>query len=216
MVRVKVCGITSVVAARQASDAGVDAIGLVFYEPSSRNLPDMSVARDIAMAVGPFVTTVGLFVNADRTFIDDILRQVPINLLQFHGDEPDQFCSSFSRPYIKAIRMRPELDVDSEIQKYPGSVGVLLDAYRRGTPGGTGECFDWSRVPRQSHRAIVLAGGLNPSNVSDAIAETQCWGVDVSGGVESSAGVKSPELVSQFVKRAKVNEYPLNSKREFL
>ena len=201
-IRVKICGITSIADAQVAVKAGADAIGLVFYERSPRAV-SVDQARAIAASVGPFVTVVGLFVDANKTFVQDVLANVALHVLQFHGDESQEYCEQFQRPYMKAIRMRPELDVQQAIDSYPSAAGVLLDAYRPGVPGGTGETFDWQRVPAESSRPIVLAGGLTPENVALAIQSTHAYGVDVSGGVESSPGKKDPQKVEQFIHNAR-------------
>ncbi len=203
--RVKICGITSVQDALQAVQAGADAIGLVFYPPSPRWV-DAQTAQRIACAVGPFVTVVGLFVDAEVAAVESILQTVPLQVLQFHGGESEDYCRSFGRPYLKALRMKPGLDVDAAIERYPGAVGILLDAYRKGVPGGTGETFDWQRVPRRSQRNIVLAGGLNPDNVLAALEQTDVYGVDVSGGVEAQPGRKDFDKVAAFVRRAKTGK----------
>ncbi|WP_111642074.1 phosphoribosylanthranilate isomerase [Marinimicrobium alkaliphilum] len=200
--RVKICGITSVADARTAVNAGADAIGLVFYASSPRRV-DLEQARSIALAVGPLVTTVGLFVNAEADFIEQVLARVPLNLLQFHGDETPEACARWQRPYLKALRMRPGLDVGAEVARYAGASGILLDAYRPGVPGGTGESFDWQRFPREAERPLVLAGGLTPGNVAQAVAQTHARAVDVSGGVESAPGRKDPDKVYAFIAQAK-------------
>ncbi len=199
-VRVKVCGMTSVEAAVQAAAAGADAIGLVFYEPSPRNLADLGKARAMALAAGPFVTVTGLFVNPAVSFVERVLAEVPLGALQFHGDEEAAFCARFGRPYIKALRMRSDLDPVVEMTRYPDAIGILLDAYRPGTPGGTGETFDWTRVPKKTSRPVVLAGGLGPDNVAQAIAISAPWAVDVSGGVEGAPGIKDPQKVTDFIR----------------
>lgn len=199
-IRVKICGITSVADAQIAIKAGADAIGLVFYAPSPRAV-SIAQAREIAASVGPFVTVVGLFVDA--AFVHEVLANVALHVLQFHGDESREFCEQFQRPYMKAIRMRPELDVAQAIAEYPSAAAILLDAYRPGVPGGTGETFDWQRVPVQATRPIVLAGGLTPENVALAVQSTQVYGVDVSGGVESAPGKKDLQKVEQFIHNAK-------------
>ncbi|WP_189418397.1 phosphoribosylanthranilate isomerase [Cellvibrio zantedeschiae] len=200
--RVKICGITSVADALVAVNAGADAIGLVFYAPSPRAV-SIEQARAIAASVGPFVTVVGLFVNADESYVRQVLANVDLHVLQFHGDESREFCEQFQRPYMKAIRMRPDLDVVREISEHPRAAAILLDAYRPGVPGGTGETFDWDRVPNQSPRPIVLAGGLTAENVASAIRSTHVYGVDVSGGVESSPGKKDAHKVEQFIYNAR-------------
>lgn len=201
-IRVKICGITSVADAEAAANAGADAVGLVFYDPSPRAV-SIKQAREIAESLGPFVTIVGLFVNADAAFVNEVLDQVPLQVLQFHGDESREFCESFKRPYMKAIRMKPELNVVEAINEYSSASAMLLDAYRPGVPGGTGETFDWQRVPKNSERPIVLAGGLTPENVAGAIEATSVYGVDVSGGVEFAPGKKDKEKIAAFIRNAR-------------
>ncbi|WP_439133626.1 phosphoribosylanthranilate isomerase [Pseudomaricurvus sp.] len=201
-VRVKICGITSTADAEAAVSAGADAIGLVFYRKSPRAVT-VEQAAEIAREVGPFVTVVGLFVNAETEFVTDVLNHVPLHVLQFHGDESEEYCQQFQRPYLKALRMKDDLDVPKAMAKFTSAVGVLLDAYRPGVPGGTGETFDWQRVPTQSSMPVVLAGGLNPENVATAVESTQVYGVDVSGGVEASPGKKDTEKMLAFVRHAK-------------
>lgn len=202
-VRVKICGITTAAAAQHAAAEGADALGLVFYDKSPRSLRDLGLAREIALAAGPFVTVVGLFVDPLDDYVEDVLARVPLGMLQFHGHESNSDCTKFGRPYLKALRMKPGLAINEAIADYPDASGLLLDAYRAGVPGGTGETFDWSRIPRDTAKPIVLAGGLNPSNVAAAVSEVRPWAVDVSGGVEQSHGVKCPDLVRQFVRSAK-------------
>lgn len=201
--RVKICGITTASAALQAAQAGADALGLNFYPASPRYLADLQLAREIALAAGPFVTVVGLFVDPEPHEVQRVLEEVPLGLLQFHGEEDDAFCTQFHRPYIKALRMKPNWDVNQAFSAYPNTSGLLLDAYCAQRPGGTGETFDWARVPKKAPKPIVLAGGLTPVNVAQAIAQVQPWAVDVSGGVESQQGIKDPTLVTQFIERAK-------------
>lgn len=203
--RVKICGITSASNALHAQVAGADAIGLVFYAKSKRAV-EIEAARKIARAVGPFVTVTGLFVDADAAFIERVLKRVPLQLLQFHGNETAEFCEQFARPYIKALRMRPNVSVADEAASHPNAVGILLDAYTSGVPGGTGASFDWQRVPHDLGIPIVLAGGLTPENVQAAVAQTACYGVDVSGGVESAPGLKDAEKVKQFIINAKTGK----------
>lgn len=200
-VRVKICGITSIDDALTVIQAGADAIGLVFYEPSPRNV-NIEQAVAIARAVGPFVTVVALFVNADKGLIEQVLKQVPIHVLQFHGDESAEFCEQFSRPYMKALRMRADINVDEMIQRFPSASGILLDAYTPGVPGGTGETFDWQRVPKYASLPLILAGGLTPENINQAVSQTTIYGVDVSGGVERAPGSKDAAKVQAFVQNA--------------
>ena len=201
-IRIKICGITSVEDAQLAFSAGADAIGLVFYAQSPRAV-SIDQAHIIANSVGPFVTVVGLFVDAEEAFINDVLARVSLHVLQFHGNESREFCEGFQRPYMKAIRMRPELNLSDAISTYASASAILLDAYRPGVPGGTGEVFDWSRIPKDTLRPIVLAGGLTPENVALAITSTQVYGVDVSGGVESAPGKKAAHKITTFVRNAK-------------
>ncbi len=201
-VRIKVCGLTRIDDVKGVVAAGTDAIGLVFYSPSPRAVTPAN-ARELAMAAGPLVTIVGLFVDLPAAEVEDILAQVPIHLLQFHGDESPEYCQQFNRPYIKAIRMREGLDIEQEISRFGSAQGILLDAYRKGIPGGTGKTFDWGRVPQQGEKPIILAGGLSPDNVREAIACTQPYGLDVSGGVESAGGIKDLAKVVAFIANAK-------------
>ncbi len=201
-VRIKICGITTIEDALAVVSAGAHALGLVFYANSPRAVT-IEQAREIALAVGPFVAVTGLFVNADARFVNNILSQVPLHLLQFHGDENAEYCESFQRPYMKAVRMRPDVDVSKDIDGHPRASGILLDAYRPGVPGGTGDTFDWKRVPRNTRVPIVLAGGLTPTNVVDAVRSTGVYGIDVSGGVESSPGKKDPNKVKAFITNAR-------------
>lgn len=201
-VRIKICGITSVDDAQAALMAGADAVGLVFYEASPRAV-SISQAKTIAYSLGAFVSVTGLFVNADPVFVQSVLAEVPLQLLQFHGDESRVYCESFQRPYMKALRMKPELDVGRVIADYPSASAILLDAYRPGVPGGTGETFDWARVPKNSLKPIVLAGGLTPDNVAAAITATGVYGVDVSGGVELSPGKKDHTKIQSFITNAR-------------
>ena len=201
-VRVKICGITRVGDATQVLAAGADAIGLVFYPPSPRCV-DIERAQEIALEVGPFVNVVGLFVDAEPSHIESVLQRVPLTTLQFHGDESEAQCLRYGRPYLKALRMKPGMDVRDALRSYPSASGILLDAYRKGVPGGTGETFDWQRVPRDQKQHLVLAGGLTPENVAAAIAATGVYGVDVSGGVESAPGIKDAARIASFIQRAK-------------
>ncbi|SHE90001.1 phosphoribosylanthranilate isomerase [Microbulbifer donghaiensis] len=200
--QVKICGITSIEDAVAAVAAGADALGLVFYSASPRHI-DAETAATIAAAVPPFVTLTGLFVDAEAAEVQAVLEQVPLNLLQFHGSESADYCEQFRRPYIKALRMKDGLDVLAAMDAHPRARGFLLDAYRPGVPGGTGETFDWQRVPQLSGRPIVLAGGLHPDNVVQAIAAARPQAVDVSGGVEAAPGKKDPQKVAAFIRAAK-------------
>lgn len=202
MVRIKICGITRVEDALAAARAGADAIGLVFHEASPRAV-DIQQASLIVKALPPFVTSVGLFVNAEEVRIRQVLERVPLDMLQFHGDEPDDFCRRFERPYLKAVRVRPGVDLDSLAGNWPGASGILLDSYKPGVPGGTGETFDWGLIPAQRNWNLVLAGGLSPGNVREAVDLTQPWAVDVSGGVEAAKGIKDVSKINAFIQEVK-------------
>lgn len=197
-VRIKICGITRVEDALAAAAAGADAIGLVFYAKSPRAV-SIQQARAIVAALPPFVTTVGLFVDSSRCELGEILDAVPLDLLQFHGDETADACSGHGRPYIKALRMKAGDDIAARIAQYPQAKGFLLDTYVEGVPGGTGQAFDWSLVPRDVSRPLILAGGLTPENVAGAIAQVRPYAVDVSGGVESSKGIKDVQKIRAFI-----------------
>ncbi|RUM53483.1 MAG: phosphoribosylanthranilate isomerase [Methylococcus sp.] len=198
-VRVKICGFTRRSDAVNAAILGVDAIGLVFYSASPRCVsPD--TAADIVRALPPFVTVVALFVDEQPETIRDILRQVPVDLLQFHGDESPESCGSFRVPYIKAVRMNSEVDIEEIEQRYSGARGLLLDAYHPDQKGGTGLQFDWDLIPRKTLMPVVLAGGLNPDNVQDALGRVGPFAVDVSSGVESGKGLKDMNKVAAFLR----------------
>ncbi|MQA53390.1 phosphoribosylanthranilate isomerase [Pseudomonas piscis] len=197
-VRSKICGITRIEDALAAVAAGADAIGLVFYAKSPRAV-NVQQARAIIAALPPFVTTVGLFVNASRCELGEILDAVPLDLLQFHGDESAAACEGYHRPYIKALRVKAGDDIAAACQAFPGASGILLDTYVEGVPGGTGEAFDWSLVPQGLSKPIILAGGLSADNVALAIAQVRPYAVDVSGGVEQSKGIKDPARIQAFM-----------------
>jgi len=199
VVRCKICGITRLEDALAAVDAGADAIGLVFYAKSPRAVT-VQQAQAIVAALPPFVTTVGLFVDCQRSELNAILDAVPLDLLQFHGDETPAACEGFRRPYIKALRVKPGDDVAARIGLYGSAAGVLLDTFVSGVPGGTGEAFDWSLVPQGLPVPIILAGGLTPENVRAAIERVRPYAVDVSGGVEASKGVKDSGKIHAFVR----------------
>lgn len=195
--RIKICGISDVEQARAVSDAGADALGLVFYPQSPRHV-NLERAVEICRAVSPLLTIVGLFVDPKQSAVEEVLARCPIHLLQFHGNENARFCEGFARPYVKALRMRPELDVDAAIADYRSASAFLFDAYTPGVPGGTGSTFDWARLP-SLYVPWLLAGGLTAENVGQAMRASAPPAVDVSGGVEVAPGRKDPRLISQFV-----------------
>lgn len=197
--RVKICGITREQDVRIAVASGVDAIGLVFYPASPRYI-EIEQAVKIAAAAAPFVTLVGLFVNADPAVIRAVTTAVPLSLLQFHGQEINADCAGFGLPFIKSIAMRSETDLSSEIGKYPDASGFLLDAYQPDTHGGGGKAFNWGLVPANCEVPLILAGGLAPENVALAISVVKPYAVDVSSGVESASGIKSGDKILAFMK----------------
>ncbi|WP_321347397.1 phosphoribosylanthranilate isomerase [Halopseudomonas oceani] len=202
MARIKICGITRVEDALAAAEAGADAIGLVFYAPSPRAV-DARQAAHIVAALPPFVTTVGLFVDAEPDAVREVLSQVPLDVLQFHGDETDEYCRQFGRPFLKAVRVQNAEQLTDVAARWPGASGILLDSYKPGVPGGTGEVFDWRLVPVKRDWNLVLAGGLTADNVHQAIREMRPWAVDVSGGVEASKGIKDVAKINAFVQEVK-------------
>lgn len=187
--RVKICGITRPEDGVAAAHAGADAIGLVFYAPSPRAV-DIAKAQAIVAALPPFVTVVALFVDPTAVEVETVLQNVVVDVLQFHGNEAPEFCARFSRPYLKALRMREGIDLATEATRYASAQGLLLDTYKEGVAGGTGESFDWIRVPRNLTVPIILAGGLTPVNIATAIQQARPYAVDVSGGVEAAKGIK--------------------------
>jgi phosphoribosylanthranilate isomerase len=195
--RVKICGITRVEDAQAACVAGADAIGLVFYPPSPRFLA-IERARALRDALPPFVTPVALFVDPSREEVERVLERVRPGALQFHGDEPPEFCEQFGVPYLKACRIKEGVDLLEYLRPYMGARGWLADAFVEAY-GGVGKRFDWSLVPHQRPRPLILSGGLTSSNVREAIRLVQPWGVDVSSGVESAKGIKDPAKIAAFM-----------------
>lgn len=200
--KVKICGITSLEDAQAAVAAGADAIGLVFYPPSSRYVTPV-VAAQIVAGLGPFVMTVGLFVNEEPAVVKETLALTGLQLLQFHGDESEQYCRQFERPYIKALRMSPELDPAQAMAAYPQACGYLFDAWQADKFGGTGATFDWQRIVDLAGDNLILAGGLNPDNVAAAVQAVRPYAVDVSGGVELAPGKKDHLALKAFISAAK-------------
>jgi phosphoribosylanthranilate isomerase len=202
MTRIKICGITRAADALAVAASGADALGLVFYTKSPRHVT-LQQAREVARAVPPFVTTVGLFVNPAESEVREVLRQVPLDVLQFHGEEAPEFCAQFGRPYLKAIRVRPGVNLVECAARYVGAQGLLLDAYVEGTHGGTGASFDWGLIPRELTLPVILSGGLDAGNVAEAVRQVRPYAVDVSSGVEASKGIKDAAKVAAFIKEVK-------------
>jgi phosphoribosylanthranilate isomerase len=199
-VRVKICGITSIEDALSAVEHGADAIGLVFYDQSPRNV-SISQAMEIANNIPAFVSVVGLFVNAESSFINEVISKVKLDLLQFHGDETPEECASYTLPFIKAIRVKNDTNLVQYANDFSAAKALLLDAYTEGVAGGTGHVFDWNLIPKQLTKQVILAGGLNATNVALAIQQVSPYAVDVSGGVEASKGIKDAEKIAAFMRQ---------------
>ncbi len=195
--RIKVCGLTRVEDVQAAVAAGVDAIGLVFYPESPRHVT-IAQAVTLCREIPPFVTIVGLFVNPSRAEVHRVVESVPLNLLQFHGDETVDQCEGFGLPYLRAARVRPGVDLLEFASQFPSARALLLDTW---TPayGGSGESFDWSLVPASCPLPVILSGGLTPDNVAEAIRQVRPVAVDVSSGVESAKGIKDAAKIRAFV-----------------
>lgn len=207
MTRTKICGITRMEDAQAAAHSGADALGLVFYEKSPRHV-GVQQAAQLAAAIPPFVTLVGLFVNPSADAVREVLRRVPLDVLQFHGEEEPEFCAQFGRPYLKAVRVKPGVDLVQCAARYNGAQGLLLDAFIEGTHGGTGASFDWALIPSGLPLPVVLSGGLHAGNVADAIRQVRPYAVDVSsgveaGGVEAGKGIKDAAKVAAFINEVK-------------
>jgi phosphoribosylanthranilate isomerase len=200
--RIKICGITRTEDAVAAAAAGADAIGLVFYAPSARAI-SLDAARGIGAAMPAFVARVGVFLNAKAAFVRKVLTNVPLDVLQFHGEEPPDVCESFGRPYIKAIAMGGEADIAHYMARYPGACGFLLDSHLPGQAGGSGTVVNWAQVPLRSGRSLILAGGLNVDNVALAMRSARPYGVDISSGVERAKGIKDVGKIAAFINEVK-------------
>ena len=201
-VRVKICGITRLQDLHAACDAGVDALGFVFYEKSPRHV-SVEAAAALMRELPPFVQSVGLFVNAEPALIESLLQAAPLDLLQFHGDETPAECARYGRPYIKAVRVNGDTDLLKCAADFDAARGLLLDAFVPGVPGGTGERFDWNLIPPDLPRPVILSGGLTPDNVAEAVERVHPWAVDVSSGVEASKGIKDAHKIARFIAKAK-------------
>ncbi|HNA29626.1 MAG TPA: phosphoribosylanthranilate isomerase [Thiobacillaceae bacterium] len=202
MTRTKICGITRVEDALAAAHAGADAIGLVFVAKSPRHVTPMQAA-EIGAALPPFVTRVALFVNPDAAQVEAVLGLARPDVLQFHGEESPEFCRSFGLPYLKAARVRPGVDLLQFATLHADAQGLLLDAWSEGVHGGTGERFDWALIPPDLPRPIVLAGGLHPGIVAEAVRVVGPWAVDVSSGVEAAKGIKDAAKIAAFIKEVR-------------
>lgn len=196
--RVKICGITRVEDGAAAAAGGADAIGLNFYPPSPRSV-DVETAAAIRRALPPFVTAVGLFVNAAQEAVAESAEKVGLDMLQFHGDESPELCGGFGMPYLKAVRVDDAVDLRAQAQRYAGAAGLILDTPDEKLWGGSGRIFDWDLVPADLSVPVVLAGGLTPENVAEAVRRLRPYAVDVSGGVEASSGIKDAGKIARFI-----------------
>ncbi|QFY42567.1 phosphoribosylanthranilate isomerase [Candidatus Methylospira mobilis] len=196
--RVKICGFTRAQDAVAAARLGADAIGLVFYAPSPRHVA-VETAREIVASLPAFTTVSGLFVDAAEEQVRDVLAQVRLDLLQFHGSETPEYCRQFERRYIKSVAMRSDTDLDALASHYADAAGLLLDVDNPAAKGGTGTAFDWGLVPWQCRLPLIVAGGLSPENVGAALAQTRPYAVDVSSGVESAKGIKEQQRMAAFL-----------------
>lgn len=203
--RIKICGITRIEDALAAAHLGTDAIGLVFWPQSARSITPAK-AREIVAALPPFISSVGVYVDPEAKWVKETAAVAGLNLLQFHGDESPEFCSQFSLPYIKAVRVRAGVDLLQYATRYSSARGLLLDSYVEGTPGGTGDAFNWSLIPQRMPLPLILSGGLHSGNVTAAIKQVQPWAVDVSSGVEVAKGIKDAEKIAAFMQGVRNSE----------
>ena len=199
MTRIKICGITRVEDVMYATHNGADALGLVFYDKSPRHVSAQQAAQ-IADAIPPFVSLVGLFVNASAAEVLEVMQAVPLDVLQFHGEEEPEFCAQFGRPYLKAVRVKAGVNLVQYAARFASAQGLLLDTFVEGAYGGTGASFDWALIPNDLPLPVILSGGLNAGNVAEAIAQVRPYAVDVSSGVEASKGIKDAAKIAAFIK----------------
>lgn len=202
MTRIKICGITRAEDTLAAAHSGADAVGLVFYKSSPRHV-GVAQARLLAGVSPLFVTVVGLFVNAEAAFVREVLANVPLDMLQFHGDETPEYCAQFNKPYLKAIRVKAGVDLLQCASDFRSAKGLLLDAHVDGIPGGTGIAFDWTLIPKQLPLPVILSGGLDAKNVAAAIKQVRPYAVDVSSGVEAGKGIKDAAKIAAFINEVK-------------
>jgi phosphoribosylanthranilate isomerase len=203
--RIKICGITRIEDALVAARLGTDAIGFVFWSQSARYIMPAKV-REIVAVLPPFISTVGVYVDPEPEWVEETVSIAGLNLLQFHGDESPEFCCRFSLPYIKAVRVRSGVDLLQYAARYSSAKGLLLDTYVEGSPGGTGDVFNWGLIPQHLPLPLILSGGLHPGNVMMAIKQVQPWAVDVSSGVEAAKGIKDAEKIAAFMQGVRNSE----------
>jgi len=209
MTRIKICGISRVEDVLDAVYSGTDALGLVFYDKSPRNVT-IEQAVQLTEVVFPFVTIAGLFVNASAEMVHKVLQAVPLDVLQFHGEESAAFCAQFGRPYLKAIRVKTGMDLEQCANEFSGAQGLVLDTYVEGMLGGTGASFDWELIPRDLPLPVILSGGLHAGNVADAIKQVRPYAVDVSSGVEISRGIKDSSKIAAFIQQVNIVDMQLS------
>ena len=197
--RIKFCGMTRYQDVQSAVSLGVDALGFVFVESSARNI-DIETAVRLTKDIPPFIVKVGLFMNAQASEVKKIINKVNLNLLQFHGDEEEPFCDQFDMPYLKSVPMVSTSSLDEFCHGYKSATGFLLDSHTKGEMGGSGKTFAWSKLSKNIDKPIILAGGLRPDNVAEAIRIVRPYAVDVSSGIEASKGIKDPAKMEQFIK----------------
>jgi len=207
--RIKICGLTREADVDAAVQAGADAVGFVLYDKSPRHVSPARAA-ELARRLPPFVTPVALLVNASDAEVDACIAALPLALLQFHGDETPEQCEAAARPYLRAARMAPGLDLLDFASRFASAQALLLDTFVSGY-GGSGEVFDWSQIPPSVPLPVVLSGGLSPANVTDGVLTVRPWAVDVSSGVEVSKGVKSGPLMRRFCKAVREADDRLNA-----
>ena len=202
MTRIKICGLTRVQDIEAVANSRADALGLVFYDKSPRYVTAPQAAQ-LVQILPPFITVVGLFVNAEASFVHHVIDHVPLAVLQFHGNESPEFCMQFGKPYLKAIRVKSGVDLLQCAMRYHSAQGLLLDAYVEGMEGGTGSTFDWNLIPSKLSLPVILSGGLHAGNVGQAIKQVRPYAVDVSSGVEAAKGIKDAAKMAAFIKEVK-------------
>ena len=196
--KVKFCGITNLQDAISAAELGADALGFVFYPKSPRFISPKN-AKEIIKKLPPFISMVGLFVNQSKSEVEEVIKDCPLNLLQFHGDENEAFCKQYNLPYIKAISMKSDVDLLKCVQEYNSAKALLLDTFSKDARGGSGEVFDWKMIPPNTLKPIIVAGGLTPENVQTLLEVISPYGVDVSSGIEINKGLKDYKLMKKFI-----------------
>jgi len=200
--RIKFCGMTSQQDVQNAIALGVDALGFVFVQKSLRNL-SIEQAKILLRNIPPFAVKVGLFMDAEASEVQNVMAQLHLDLLQFHGEESEEFCKQFVWPYLKAVPMGSTVSATDFCANFPSATGFVLDSHSLGQMGGSGEAFDWSKIPQNLDKPMILAGGLEPNNVAEAIRVARPYAVDVSSGIEASKGIKDFVKMEHFIKEVR-------------